>query len=403
MTASAALAYHRRVPAFRSGAWPWIAAGALLFCAVFSRPAAARAATASYSVADAAVVQVIGRNASITIRTWNRDTVQIDWPDGGAFVTFRGTVETPPSFPIPTVSVEEARPTEGPVVATLLPEDFPVPQLPPGRHDLVRVVENPQPGIDGRPAAAGALTVLIPESTGLVNVRSGKGAVTLLGYHGTTIAFVRGRLQFENVGGDAFVQPLNGRFSARNSSFDRLRIRSNRADQIFDGCRVKQIEATTLTGNIVFNNGVFDPGLARFDSDRGSIALGVNGGAQVGAHSGYGHVFTLLPEVPVPPILAREAADGVQVVGNGGPLVNASSNHGDVFLYDGSLAERRPGTLAPAWHPIYALVFASRESAAERRPAFFMARPPSRPAFFTARPPPRPQIRRPPMPSYSHR
>jgi hypothetical protein len=234
-------------------------------------------------------------------------------------------------------------------------------------HDVVRVEETARPAGVGRPAPPGALTVTIPESTGLVNVRSGRGAVTLRDYRGTTIAAVgRGRVVFVNVGGDAFVQPLNGGFYARDSIFDRLRIRSNRADQVFDGCRVKQIEATTLTGNIVFDNGVFEPGFARFESDRGSIALGVNGGAQLGVHAEDGHVRTVLPIVRSALEIGREEGDSVQLVGTGGPLVNASSNHGDVFLYDGSLADRRPGALAPAWHPMYALLLANRE-AAERR------------------------------------
>ncbi len=249
-------------------------------------------------------------------------------------------------------------------MATLLPEDFPVPKLRPGLHDVVRIAEDTPPVPPGRPLPTDHLTVTIPETTGLVNIRSGRGAVMLRDYHGTTIASAaRGRVVFENVSGDAFVQPLGGHFYAVDSVFDRLRIRSNRADEVFDACRVKQIEATTLTGNIIFDNGVFEPGLARFESDRGSIALGVSGGAQLGAHTDDGHVLSALPAEPSPDALGRDDAEGAQLVGGGGPLVNASSVHGDLFLYNGSLADRRPEALPPAWRPMLDLLAANRARA----------------------------------------
>jgi hypothetical protein len=350
------------VPALRSGARRWIAAGALLLSAVFGRPPGADAATTLFNVHDGAVVQVIGRSASISIRTWSRNAVQFEWPDGEAFVPSQGVHATSPSVLIPTVNVEEQSSPDSVTLATLLPEDFPLPKVAPGLHDVVRVAEVAEPAQAGKPPPPGHLTVTIPESTGLVNIRSGRGAVTLRDYHGTTIAAVgRGRVVFINVSGDAFVQPLNGHFYARNSTFDRLRIRSNRADQVFDACRVKQIEATTLTGNIIFDNGVFDPGLARFESDRGSIALGVNGGAQLGTHTDDGRVLTALPAAPsMPPLMGGQESSGFQFIGNGGPLVNVSSVHGNLFLYDGSLTNRRPGELAPAWQPMYDLLLSNR-------------------------------------------
>jgi hypothetical protein len=368
MTGPFAFRYHPDVPAPRSAARTWIAAGALLLGAVFGWPRDARAATTSYDVSDGAIVQVVGRGATIAIRTWNRDTVQIEWPDGEAFAASKAVQRTGPrlSFLIPNVPVQEAQ-AEGWVAAALPPEDFPV-QLPPGDHDVVRIVERVPPGDGGKPPPATHLTVMIPESTGLVNVRSGRGPVTLSDYHGTTIANVgRGRIVFDNVSGDAFVQPLNGHFYATGSTFDRLRIRSNRADEVFDACRVKQIEATTLTGNIVFDNGVFDPGLARFESDRGSIALGVNGGAQLGAHTEDGQVLTVLPPVPSLPDFYRDDGETLDLAGGGGPLVNAMSRHGNVYLYDGSLADRRPAELEPPWRPIYNHLVSARAGA--RHPA----------------------------------
>jgi hypothetical protein len=253
-------------------------------------------------------------------------------------------------------------------------------------HDVVRIVEVVPLADVGKSQPPAELTVTIPDSTGLVNVRAARGAVWLRDYHGTTIAAVgRGRVTFENVSGDAFVQPLNGHFYAVDSTFDRLRIRSNSADEVFDGCRVTQIEATTLTGNILFDNGMFEPGLARFESDRGSIALGVNGSAQLGAHTQDGHIRTALPSAPGPaPFMSRDDspddAAGMQFVGGGGPLVNVSSVHGDLFLYNGSLADRHAAPLAPAWQPMLHLLSANRDRARHptevRPPTHTIRRPP---------------------------
>jgi hypothetical protein len=373
MTRARAVEYHRNVPAPRSGARQWIAAGALLLSAVCFRPGSAGAATTSFDVSGQPVVQVIGRTAAVTIRTWNRDSVQVDYPDGDLTLN-KGTQQTRASFLIPAVNVEEDHGAEGPTIATLQPEDFPVPKLESGMHDVVHIAEVSQ-AAGPRPPAH--VTVMVPEGTGLVNIRAGRGTVRLIGYRGTTIAFVgRGRLSFEGVSGDAFVQlPLLGHFYATDSTFDRLRIRSNRADLVFDGCRARQIEATTLTGNIVYDNGAFDPGLARFESDRGSIALGVSGGAQLHAHTEDGHVFTELPTASAPPLLgARDDAEPQQIAGGGGPLVNVNSTHGDVILYDGSLADRRPASLAPAWHSMYDLLLTTRDQA-RRAPGEFQGQP----------------------------
>lgn len=371
MTARTGRGYHWHVPASRSGAWRWSVAGALLCNAVLGGPPTARAASTSFAVDDGVVVQVIGRAAKITIRTWNRNTVQVDWPDAQPFETSRSTQQTRSSFLIPPVTVAEFSTPGGPVTATLLPEDFPVPNLAPGMHDVVRIRENAPES--GRPPAATELTVTIPASTGLVNVRSTHGTIALSDYHGTTIAAIaHGNIALRNVSGDAFIQPLNGRFYAQGSDFDRLRIRSNRADEVFASCRVKQIEATTLTGNILFDNGTFTPGLARFDSDRGSIALGVNGSAQLGAHTQDGHVLTALPanqsQSPVFGGSGDGDAESLVLVGAGGPLVNASSIHGNVFLYDGSLADRRPATLAAEWRPMVELLAASRRAGDPTKP-----------------------------------
>ncbi len=91
----------------------------------------------------------------------------------------------------------------------------------------------------------------------------------------------------------------------------------------FEHCAAAQIQASSLTGSIIYDNGTFTPGLAHFESQRGSVALGVaNGNAQITAHSDSGRVF-------------NEAQGFVR----GGPVVTATSGSGAVLYYRGSLRQ----------------------------------------------------------------
>jgi hypothetical protein len=366
MTARRAIAYHREVAGVRSGARHWWLAGALSLIAALDAPRAAAAATALFPVGDGAVVQISARSANVTIRTWNRRSVQVDWPDDAAFASTRMTVQTPDRLFIRAVSDEERIAPGERVMVTLEPEDFPLPHVAQIQHDAVRISQRPQAGNTAKGVAPAGLTVMIPASTSLLSVHLTRGTVILHDYRGTTNAALRnGRIVFDGVSGDAFVQPLNGRFYARNSSFDYLRIRSNGADEVFDACRVKVIEATTLTGNILFDDGIFDPGLARFESERGSIALGVSGNAQLGAHAGDGRVLSALPPAADPPLIVppQPGFDRTHIVGDGGPLVNALSANGSVFLYAGSLVDRAAGELGSAWRPMFDLLAQTRRMA----------------------------------------
>jgi len=362
MTLGVELDYHRSVAAVRLRARHWFAAGVLALIAVLGIPWAAAAATAQYPVADQAVIALSARWANVTIRTWSRSVVQVEFSDDSAVSTERLSLQTGDRLFIRAVSDEEKiSPTEH-LMATLLPEDFPLPRVAQIRHDAVRVTQLPQ----AQPAArATRINLMIPETTAMLNLHLGHGSITVHDYHGTTSAVLHnGLVVFDGVGGDAFVQPLNGRFYAVDSSFDFLRIRSNGADEVFDGCRVREIEATTLTGNILYDNGTFDPGLARFESDRGSIALGINGGAQLGAHAAGGRVVSALPTPPELPVIgAQPDFDRTRVVGEGGPLVNALSANGDVFLYRGSLGDRNGNQLGAEWQPMRALLTTNRRLA----------------------------------------
>jgi hypothetical protein len=129
-----------------------------------------------------------------------------------------------------------------------------------------------------------------------------------------------------------------------------MRMRANTARVVFERSRIKQIEATTITGNIVYDNGSFDPGLARFESQYGNIALGVASPAQLTGRSTDGRVYTAFDNRSVHVDQPSQSAASA-TVGSGGPLVNALSVHGSVFLYDGSLRGRRD--LPPEWRPVH--------------------------------------------------
>jgi len=330
-----------------------------MFVALAGRQLAA-ASTTSYEVGDGAIVKLIARAASVTVKTWDRNTVQIDWTDGDPIVPFKGTqLITSTTFPILSQQVREFQSPAGVVLATLPPEDFPVPGLALGLHDIVRVQEvAPPAGIDRAPTELSHVTLTIPASARILDVRVGRGDLSVSDYHGTTFAYANAvtALNFVHVGGDAFVQVLNGHFYAVDSSFNRLRVRSNHASLVFERCHIKEIDATSLTGNIVYDNGTFEPGLARFASDRGHVALGVNGSAQLAGHSQDGRVFSMQGA-------ARTAApsnDASTVFGAGGPIVSASSNHGNVFFYDGSLADRR--AIDQPWRPVYGALMNERRA-----------------------------------------
>ena len=124
---------------------------------------------------------------------------------------------------------------------------------------------------------------------------------------------------------------------ATNSSFDRLRMRTATGNMLFTGVHVaSNSRQPAAYGSIVYDNGHFQPGLARFESEHGNVALGVRGGAQIGAHSGAGHVVSSFHDeahVQGNPTTKQATVEG------GGPVVTATSKNGSVYLYSGSMNE----------------------------------------------------------------
>ncbi|MGA2395434.1 MAG: DUF4097 family beta strand repeat-containing protein, partial [Candidatus Lustribacter sp.] len=309
----------------------------------------ASAASGSFNMGDQNVVQVLaGARSQVTIKAWDRPNVQFDTDDESAQVTRRpitfGTVQTPLSVPIPLQNIAVRDPVSGATTrGTLPPEIFPyASDFRAGEHDTVRIVT----------AADSHLTVMVPASTALLvaRIRQGAGLIDVDDYHGGTlfVASGGGQTRLNDVMSATFVQQMNGRLEIYDSSFDRIRARSNNATIDFEHDRARQIEVTSVSGNIIYDNGTFDPGLARFESANGSIGLGVATGAQVAARSTEGHVYSMWDRRT--PLDQRGDSDVSATIAGGGPVVNALTGRGNIYLYDGTLASRQ--VLPPEWRPM---------------------------------------------------
>ena len=357
MTAGHGRAYDGWVDVLRYLAPRWIAAGLGLFLTAFAQPPApAVAGSTSVDAGDQAVVNVIvrGRGNDVVVRVWDRPNVQVDSGDETAPVVDRhvvafGTGRFPLVQQIPPQLY--GMPAGGP--GALPPEEFPFAGFRPGTHDVVSVA-----------AAEGSrLVVTVPATTGILVLRVGGGQTTIEGYRGANLFVVQnqGRVQLTGATTTAFVQMNYGAFYASDGTFDRIRVRGIAAHDVFERCRSKQIEATSVTGSIVYDGGAFDPGLARFESQTGSIALGVTSPAQLSGRSTEGHVLTLFDRRGAASVEQRGEGEATATVGGGGPLVNAISGRGNVYFYDGSLLSRR--NVTPEWRQVHALFNQHRKSA----------------------------------------
>ncbi len=343
-----------------------IAAGLGVFLAWLSvPPVPAPATTSALDVRDQAVVRVFmrGKGNNVEIRVWDRPTVQIETPDYNAPLVERsvvgfGTQRNPLSQQVPAqlYATHESNGMTG-IGQTLPPEEFPYQGFRPGLHDVIRIS-----------AALGTrLIVTVPATTGVLDLRIGGGQTTVEGYRGANLYVLQGtgRVQLEGATTTAFVQLNYGLFYAVDGTFDRIRVRGIGAHDVFEHCRTKQIEASSVSGTIAYDGGSFDPGLARFESQSGDIALGVTSPAQLMGRSDTGHVYTMFDQRGGASVDQHGDGDATASVGSGGPLVNALSAHGNVFLYDGTMANRR--AVAPEWRPVHQLFIHRLRSATARR------------------------------------
>jgi len=296
--------------------------------ALLTWPAAAD--TTIFRGTNSPIVRVTLHQGGVMIRTWDREEVQIDG-DSSLTIEQRTSVLTgePVAMPIPATS-------SGPDEHALgLPMESFVPgPIPAGARDVVLVHDSPDvdPGVP-----SGDVVVTVPSDAVFVFAATMHGNVEVHDYRaGTLVAMVgAGKLTLASVGGIAFVQSRRGPILVRDSDFDRVRARSLFGSIRFERCRVRQIEATTGNGSLVYEGGEFEPGLARFESERGNVAIGSNGPVQISARaSSDGHVFT---DFARGAHVEGDSGDAQATVGNGGPVVTATSRAGNVLLYDGLL------------------------------------------------------------------
>lgn len=365
MTGGRSGRYHRLVDVLRFRVPRWLAGLCALVLGCVAAPAPARAASSSFDVGDQAWIQIVvrGKANELTVRTWDRSTVQVDSGDDVPTIERRAIATGTPQYPLAAVippfawsaKADGQTTTQG----VFPPEDFPFAPLRPGVHDLIKVSAD-----DGA-----RLVVTVPASTGVLRVQVGAGTTAIEGYRGANLFLIQGagRAQLSAVTSTAFAQMSYGTLYAADSAFDRIRVRTVDTHVVFEHCRTKQIEASTISGSIVYDGGTFDPGLARFESQSGNIALGAVGAAQLSGRSGDGRVYTWVQRRASSD--QRGEGDASLTVGSNGPLVNAISTHGNVYLYDGTLASRR--NLAPEWRGVRQLFTSRRRAAGQGRPAFF--------------------------------
>lgn len=316
MTAPRRRAYRRRMSRI---VW----AALLLSAAAGTR---ANAARSDIVVGAAPIVRINVRSGRILVLTGPRGLVHVDGPEGNA-VSQHSVRMSSGSHPLLIPSVETK---VGETQLGLPSENFVI-SIPPLARDVVE--------IKSATVHAGPTTVTVPADAAFVFVRSRGGSIDVRDYRGSLVTFAgRGTITLANVGGTVFAQTIRGAIDASDANVERLRARSLLGNLIFERCAVTQIEATSIRGSIVFDAGTFAPGLARFESESGDVAVGSNAGANFDGRAGSGRVLTQF--APHTAVRSRLGAVTAAPAG-GGPLVSATSGTGNVFLYDGTLRDGR--------------------------------------------------------------
>lgn len=310
----------------------------VLLALLASWPAHARAQQV-FNVANTPVIRMQMRSGTLTIRTWDRNAVQVQ---SSAPVRARQfgpqavANALPPEVTIPSTVIQTLN---GP--ALLPPESFALGSVLDSPHDGVVIFGGDQDA---------DVTLTIPTSTALIWAVVGRGGITLQNYRGGTfVALVHtGVLQIQNAGGNGYAQVARGPLFVKDSAFNLIRTRTAVGNIVFENSNVRQIEASSIDGSIAYDNGTFVPGIARFESQNGNIAIGIaGGGARIDAHSSGGRIFSGFEGGGA---VSGSPTDAQAVVGNGGPVVTVNSGRGGVYLYNGSL--RNHGRLQGAWEPI---------------------------------------------------
>lgn len=314
--------YNRIVIARRLVGWS-AAAGALL-ALLLGGPAAADPSI--YNVGNSTVLNISIEGGAVAIKTWDRQAVQ--------------TESTVPLQVVPfgDAAVQHALHGQIPVPAATLQTRMGQQTLPDETFVLSSFGNGPHDGLLIK-GAGGMTTIMVPQSTALIVTRMQRGLVSVDGYRGGSL-YVRlhdGAVHLQNDGGDGFVQVMRGAVYVNDSSFARLRARTVAGNVFFERCQSRQVEVSSILGSIGYDNGSFEPGLARFESQYGRVALGLNGNVQISAHSGNGRILTDFDRHANVDMRSNDAS---VALGNNGAMVNVTSGAG-VLLYEGSIEGRR--------------------------------------------------------------
>jgi hypothetical protein len=296
-------------------------------------PSAAQAQTPIVLPAgDAPVVRVMMRSGTLTIRTWNRSDVQVSSLQPVSARDFRPDAVARAltgSIGIFATSVFDPA---GPI--TLPPEEFALPPLSSAPHQGIFVQ-----------ALDADVMLTLPAGTALLLANVQRGGIDVQDYRGTfTLLLHNGPMRLRNVSGTGFAQVARGPLMVFDSQFDRIRARTAIGNIVFQDCNARQIQVSSVGGTIVYDGGAFQPGLARFETVYGNVAIGIGRDAQVGAHSSVGRIYSIAGGSGV-----RAGQTDAQV-GNGRAVVTASSSHGAIFLYNGTLRSQQ--RLPAEWRPM---------------------------------------------------
>jgi len=145
----------------------------------------------------------------------------------------------------------------------------------------------------------------------------------------------------------AFIQMMNGRLDVTDSSFDRLRARGNNVNMVFEHNRARQIEVTTVSGSIVYDNGTFDPDSRGLNRPTARSDRRRHGRTGCGALDRGTRLFDVDKRTPID---QRSTGEASATIAGGGPVVNAVTVRGNVYLYDGAFSSRH--TIPPEWQPV---------------------------------------------------
>jgi hypothetical protein len=309
-----------------------VATLAVALVAGLASPLPVRAETTTFEGLTAPIVRVNIHAGDVTIRTWDRQSVEVTG-EATLSIVHRTMHQVPEQTAILIPQAHSG-------LATLAPETFVISSIAPGTHDAIVVKSMPD-------TPAGPVVVTVPNDAALVFVFARGGNLDVRDYRGGTfVGFTsRGRLALQHVGGTIFAQTGRGALVVDDATTDRLRARTLYGNITFERCRSQQIEATSFNGSIVYDDGSFEPGLARFESTHGDVAIGTRSAAELGAHvAGEGRVFTQFERGAR---VNGAQGDANAIVGGGGPVVTATTQTGNIYLFDGTLRTRE--RLGNAW------------------------------------------------------